>query len=130
MIETHPPFNSKFVVMDDVIAKFKDAGVLDEVEALRRAQKIWDHRCFSLDIYSTGDKEGTKAEFMQEWLNHGYTWPECMAHLGTLFYKEGKKREPPETFKTDAKKRLRENIANTYAPREETIRALDDGRAG
>ena len=116
MIDKHPPFTMKWVVMDDVIDEVKAAGVKNPGDAVRRAQKIWDQVCFKLDIYSTGGKEGTKAEFMFEWLHRGYTWDACIAHLKTLSPTKGLARAPPETFKTDTQKRLRENAAKTYAP--------------
>ena len=130
MIYKHSSFTIKWVVMDDVIDEVKVAGVKNHVDAVRRAQKIWDQVCFPLDIYSTGDKEGTKAEFMFEWLHSGYTWDACIAHLKTLYLTKGKKRALPETFKTDTKKRLRENVAKTYAPRSRSLWGLDDGRLG
>ena len=125
MIHRNPPFTMKWVVMDDIIAEIKATGVKNPVDAFRSAQKIWEEDCFKLDIYRTGGKEGTKAEFMVEWLHRGYYWDACIAHLKTLSPTKGKKRALPETFRTDTKKRLRENVAKTYRP-ENADMALDD----
>ena len=104
MIDRHPSFTMKWVVMDDVIAEVKAAGVTDHVDAVRRAQKSWEHVCFTSEIYSTGDKEGTKAEFMEEWLHSGYTWDACIAHLQTLSPTGGVKKAFGETFRTGSSK--------------------------
>ena len=111
MIVPHPPFTIKWVVMENVIDEVVATGVTDHTEAERRAQRIWDHVCFLPDIYRNDDKEMTKAEFMLEWLQSGYTWDACIAHLETLRASSGPSKRPlPEPFKAEAVKRLREKL--------------------
>ena len=104
----------KWIILEDVIDEVKATGVTDHTEAERCAQRIWEHVCFLPDIYRKDDKERTKAEFMLEWLQSGYTWDACIAHLKTLTPSSvPSKRRIPENFKTDALKRLR----TRYVPR-------------
>ena len=115
MIDKHF-FTMSFVVLDDVIEMVKDEGVTDMAEAERRAQRIWEEVCFTLEIYHTAQgEEGTLAEFMCAWLQAGYSWQASFAHLRTLFPTTRKRALPPET-RAVAMKRLREDAAHTYDP--------------
>ena len=115
MIDKHF-FTMSFVVKDDVIDMVKAEGVTDMAEAERRAQRIWEEVCFTLDIYHTArGEEGTLAEFMCKWLRSGYSWEASIAHLETLS-PTTRKRQLSPTFRADAMKRLRVNAAKTYAP--------------
>ena len=110
-------FTMKEVVMDDVIDQVKAEGATNQRQAERRAQQIWEDVCFPLDIYRTDQgSEGTQAEFMCDWLEGGYSWHSCIAHLKTLSLITGQKRAFSSTFKEDAMNRLIENVARTYAP--------------
>ena len=115
MIDTHL-FTMTFVVKDDVIAMVKAAGVTDNAAAERRAQRIWEEVCFTLEIYHTAQgEEGTLAEFMCVWLGDGYSWGASFAHLGTLSLTSRKRALPP-AIRAVAMKRLREDAAHTYDP--------------
>ena len=115
MINRHC-FTMTFVVMDDVIAMVKAEGVTDKAAADRRAQRIWESVCFTLEIYYTAQgEEGTLAEFMCAWLQAGYSWQASFAHLRTLFPTSRKRALPPET-RSVAMKRLRADAAHTYDP--------------
>ena len=107
-------FTWKFVILDDVIDMVKAVGVTDLEEATRRAHRIWADCCFSLEIYrTTQGVEGTRAEFMCDWLRSGYSWEASITHLETLSLTNSPKRALSPTFKADAMKRLRENGART-----------------
>ena len=109
-------FTMTFVVKDDVIDMVRVAGVTDRAEVERRAQRIWEEVCFTLEIYRAADgEEGTRAEFMCKWLRSGYSWEASIAHLDTLIITTRKRALSP-TFRADAMKRLRENAARTYDP--------------
>ena len=115
-----------WVVKDDVIGRVKAEGLTSDNEVERRAQQIWEQLCFPLDIYCTAQgEEGTQAEFMLAWLCSGYSWAESKKHLTTLSRSNASKRSLPESFRAEAMKRLRENLAKTYNPG-----ALDGDQAG
>ena len=104
--------------MDDVIDQVKAEGATNQRQAERRAQQIWEDVCFPLDIYRTDQgSEGTQAEFMCAWLKSGKSWKASRLHLKNVFPTTGQKRQLPRTVREDAMKRLRENVAQTYAPR-------------
>ena len=92
-VDKYYPFTISWVVMDDVFDEVKSWGATDQNEVVRGAERIWNDVCFGLEIYRTGETEGTRAEFMCEWLNEGYTWEECIAHLKTLSPTQDRKRE-------------------------------------
>ena len=113
MIDKHL-FTMTFVVMDDVIDMVKAVGVADLEEATRRAHRIWTDRCFSLEICrTTQGVEGTRAEFMCDWLRSGYSWEASITHLDSLSRTNSTRPLSP-TFKADAMKWLREKSATTY----------------
>ena len=115
MIDQHV-FTMTFVVKDDVIDMVRVAGVTDPAEVERRAQRIWEEVCFTLQIYRTPQgEEGTLAEFMCHWLQSGYSWEAASAHLETLS-RTTRKRALSPSFREDAMKRLRANVARTYDP--------------
>ena len=115
MIDQHF-FTMTFVVKDDVIDMVRVAGVTDPAEVERRAQRIWEEVCFTLQIYrTTHGEEGTMAEFMCAWLRSGYSWETSSAHLETLS-RTTRKRALSPSFREDAMKRLRANVARTYDP--------------
>ena len=115
MIDQHV-FTMTFVVMDDVIDMVKVAGVTDPGEVERRAQRIWEEVCFTLQIYRTSQgEEGTLAEFMCHWLQSGYSWEESSAHLETLS-RTTRKRALSRSFREGAMERLRAKVARTYDP--------------
>ena len=115
MIDQHV-FTMTFVVKDDVIDMVRVAGVTDPAEVERRAQRIWEEVCFPLQIYrTTQGEEGTLAEFMCHWLQSGYSWEAASAHLETLS-RTTRKRALSRSFREDAMKRLRANVARTYDP--------------
>ena len=115
MIDKHF-FTVTFVVKDDVIDMVKVEGVTDGVEVERRAQQIWEEDCFTLEIYRTAQgEEGTLAEFMCHWLQSGYSWEASSAHLETLS-RTTRKRALSPSFRENAMKRLRANVARTYDP--------------
>ena len=115
MIDQHV-FTMTFVVKDDVIDMVRVAGVTDPAEVERRAQRIWEEVCFTLQIYrTTQGEEGTLAEFMCHWLQSGYSWEAASAHLETLS-RTTRKRALSPSFREDAMKRLRANVARTYDP--------------
>ena len=105
-----------FVVKDDIIDMVKCKGVTDQAEVERRAQRIWEEACFTLQIYrTTQGEEGTLAEFMCHWLQSGYSWEASSAHLETLS-RTTRKRALSRSFRENAMKRLRANVARTYDP--------------
>ena len=111
-------FTLTYVVNDDVIDLVKAKGVTGQADAYRAAQKIWKEVCFPLEIYRTAQgKEGTQAELMRDWLKSGQTWEASLLHLKKLFPTTAQKRQLPWTVREDAMKRLRDNVAKTYAPR-------------
>ena len=115
MIDKHF-FTMSFVVLDDVIEMVKDEGVTDMAEAERRAQRIWEEVCFTLEIYHTAQgEEGTLAEFMCSWLRSGYSWEASIVHLKTLFPTTRKRALPP-AIREVAMKRLRAEASLTYDP--------------
>ena len=117
MTATESPFTITWVLMEDVIDEVKATGVTDHKEAVRRAQKIWNNVCFLPEMYITdrGDKEATRAEFVQEWLQRGYTWEACIDHLETLRASSGSsRRQLPQLSET--KKRVKASLAKTYTP--------------
>ena len=102
----------KEVLYVDVIEQVKAEGVTNQVEVERRAQRIWHEVCFPLDIYRTDQgTETTKAEFMCEWLQCGYSWGTCLTHLDSLSITTFPKRELSLAFKERAKKRLEDHNA-------------------
>ena len=124
MIDQHV-FTMTFVVKDDVIDMVRVAGVTDPAEVERRAQRIWEEVCFTLEIYRTAQgEEGTLAEFMCDWLRSGYSWAASIAHLKTLSITTQKRALSP-TFKAAARKRLREKVVSTYDPQ---VRAEAEAR--
>ena len=125
MIDKHL-FTMTFVVKDDVIDMVKVEGVTARAEVERRAQRIWEEVCFTLQIYrTTQGEEGTLAEFMCDWLRSGYSWEASITHLETLSLTTAPKRALSPTFRADAMKRLRENAARTYDPQ-----VRDEAEAG
>ena len=113
----------KEVLYVDVIEQVKAEGVTNQVEVERRAQRIWHEVCFPLDIYRTDQgSERTQAEFMCEWLQCGYSWETCIAHLETLSLTTSPKRALSLTYIKKTMKRLRENASKTYAPRGGSMR--------
>ena len=122
MVNRHPPYGIKWLVQEDLIEEFIKDGVTDRKKATRRAQRIWDRACFDLQIYRTGFKTKTRAEFLLEWLQSGFTWEDSINHLKTLSLTTVPKRALPPNFKDDAKNRLRAKAAKTYV-----ARAVDDG---
>ena len=116
MINRHL-FTMSSVVYEDVIDLVKAEGVTDQAAAEKRAQRIWDEDCFTLEIYRASDgEERTRAEFICKWLQAGYSWAASIAHWKTLTITPHKRALSP-TFKEEAMKRARENAERTYTPR-------------
>ena len=115
-VDRQYPFTLTWVVMEDIVDEVKGWNLPNLKEVERKAQQIWTDVCFSLEICQTGDKRSTRAEFMQEWLQAGYRWGKCKAHLKRIRFNEDRKRELPEGFKESATKRLRESVAQSYTP--------------
>ena len=109
----------KWVISDDLIAEVKAGGVTDHREAARIAQRIWKHDCFLPEIYRTAEgDEATQAEFICQWMGDGISWGDCMKYLKSLRLVKDSKRECPSTFRETSMKRLKDDIALTYRPKD------------
>ena len=111
-----------WVFMDHVIEQVIARGVTDELQAERCALQLWHYACFPPDIYRTNQGvEATKAEFICEWLNCGYSWEECITYVKTLSRNTGAKREPSPRFKEAVIRRLMDNAGWGMIPHDAII---------
>ena len=77
--KSEPP---RYVVCEDIKLEFKD-------RAKRRGKRLrpasvndrWENYCFGLELFDANGRTMTKAEAIFQWLNHGWSWDQCLQHF-------------------------------------------------